>query len=220
MTSIRFDSCDNNRFKGSSTFVFDNEDNNRSVVSYVKHTDNDQGLCLDGCLVKAASPCLLPVNRSVHLGTVFNGNSFGLLSSSMQIKDTFDLSFDFRTSARNGILAIISDTFSSDCFFIELYDSQLKATLYIDGEPDSCWTEFTTPVLSNSIWNTVNVNLVGNKLTMTCRNEFYTKNHRRILRLPIRGDLFIAGHPATISPPYVCRSKQFFIGEMRNFYVF
>jgi hypothetical protein len=125
MTSIRFDSCDNNRCKGSSTFVFDNEDNNRSVVSYVKHTDNDTGLCLDGCLVKAASPCLLPVNRSVHLGTVFNGNSFGLLSSSMQIKDAFDLSFDFRTSARNGILAIINDTFSSDCFFIELYDSQV-----------------------------------------------------------------------------------------------
>ena len=113
----------------------------------------------------------------------------------LEIKDTFDLSFDFRTSQKNGILAIISDSYSSDCFFIELYDSQLKATLYIDGEPDSCWTEFDTPVLSDYLWNSVNVKLVGNRLTMYCRNQFFNKHHRRYLRMPIRGDLFVAGHP-------------------------
>jgi hypothetical protein len=57
----------------------------------------------------------------------------------VEIRDKFDLSFDFRTNSKNGILAIISDSYSNDCFFIELYDSQLKATLYIDGEPDSAW---------------------------------------------------------------------------------
>ena len=113
----------------------------------------------------------------------------------LEIKDTFDLSFDFRTSQKNGILAIISDSYSSDCFFIELYDSQLKATLYIDGESDSCWTEFDTPVLSDYLWNSVNVKLVGNRLTMYCRNQFFNKHHRRYLRMPIRGDLFVAGHP-------------------------
>lgn len=118
-----------------------------------------------------------------------------LKAKQIEIKDTFDLSFDFRTNAKNGILAIISDSYTNDCFFIELYDSQLKATLYIDGEPDSCWTEFETPILSDYLWNPVNVKLVGNRLSMHCRNNFFTKHHRRYLRAPIRGDLFVAGHP-------------------------
>jgi hypothetical protein len=73
----------------------------------------------------------------------------------------------------------------------------LKATLFIDGEPDSVWSEFDTSVLSDYIWTNVNVKLVGNQLNMHCRNHFYNKHHRRFLRTPIRGDLYVAGHPGT-----------------------
>lgn len=62
----------------SVTYVFDDCDNNRQVT-YIRHADNDPGLTLPGCLVKA-SETNLPVNRSVHLGAIFNGSSFGLLS--------------------------------------------------------------------------------------------------------------------------------------------
>ena len=56
-------------------------------------------------------------------------------------------------------------------------------------------TDFNTPILSDYLWNSVNVNLIGNQLTLYCRNHFYNKHHRRILRTPIRGDLYVAGHP-------------------------
>lgn len=63
---------------GSATYYFDSDENGRNVT-YVKHSENDTGLSLAGCLVKA-SPTFLPVNRSLELGAIFNGSTFGLLS--------------------------------------------------------------------------------------------------------------------------------------------
>lgn len=69
-----------NKQNGSLTYVYNNDDENRQVT-YIRQTDNDSGLTLPGCLVKA-SETFLPVTRSVNLGAIFNGNSFGLLSKS------------------------------------------------------------------------------------------------------------------------------------------
>ncbi|CAF0709204.1 unnamed protein product [Brachionus calyciflorus] len=212
-------SSDSDNENSGVTFFYDNNDANRQVT-YVKHSNNvnDSGLSLEGCLVKA-SPTFLPVTRSLQLGAIFNGSSFGLLTEHLSIKDSFNVSFDFKTTAKNGILMIVVDPSTQDSFFIELYDSQLKATLLIDGEPDSCWTEFPRPVLCNDNWANVNIQVIGTRMTMTVKNEYITKHHRHHLSYPIRGDLFIAGHPATIKPPFACRSREFFIGEMRNFFV-
>ena len=76
-----------------------------------------------------------------------------------------------------------------------VFNSKLKATLFVDGEPDSCWTDFNTDVLSNHIWIDVQVKIVNNKMTMTVRNECFTKKHRCQFRRAIRGDLFVAGYP-------------------------
>lgn len=71
-------SSDSDTENSTVTYFYDNNDNNRQVT-YVKHTENEPGLSLAGCLVKA-SPSFLPVNRSHQLGAIFNGSSFGLLS--------------------------------------------------------------------------------------------------------------------------------------------
>lgn len=203
--------------KNSVTYVYDNEQDKHRHVSYVKHTHNE-GESSTGGFVKA-SETFMPVTRSVNVGPVFNGNSFGILSEHLTIRDTFNVAFQFKTTAQNGVLMIIVDRSTHDSFFIELYDSQLKATLFVDGEADSCWTNFTKPVLSNDIWSDVEVKIINNKMTMTVRNEHFYKTHRFPFRRPIRGDLFVAGYPSSINPPFVCRSKDFFVGEMRNFYV-
>lgn len=97
---------------------------------------------------------------------------------------------------------------------------KLKSTLFLNGEADSCWTDFRSGLLSNDIWINVHVTLNKNKMCLTVKNNFYTKQHRCQLTSPIRGDLFVAGHPSTIEAPFVCRSKsKFFVGEMRNFCV-
>jgi hypothetical protein len=73
---------------------------------------------------------------------------------------------------------------------------QLKATLFIDGEPDSTWSDFQTTVLSTSTWIDVSVKLSSNTLRMQVKDKQYTKTHRFMLKTPIRGDLFIGGHPS------------------------
>jgi hypothetical protein len=66
----------------SLTYVYDyKSDNDDKQITYIKHTTNDSGLSLPGCLIKA-NTSLAPVNRSTQVGAVFNGNSFGLLSNS------------------------------------------------------------------------------------------------------------------------------------------
>lgn len=47
-------------------------------------------------------------------------------AESVLIRDTFELSFDFRTNAKNAILAIVVDDNTKDSFFMELYDSQVR----------------------------------------------------------------------------------------------
>jgi hypothetical protein len=96
---------------------------------------------------------------------------------------------------------------------------KLKATMFVNGEPDSCWTEFASPVLCNDSWADVSVEIVGNKLTLRVKNQHLTKFHRCNLRYPIRGDLFVAGFPSYLRVPFACRSRDFFVGEMRNFLV-
>jgi len=201
------------------TYVFetDKEGDKHRHVTYVKHTHED-GQSLEGNLVKS-SDTFLPSTRSVNVGPIFNGSSFGILSEHLTIRDVFHVAFQFKTTQQNGVLMSIVDRSTGDAFFIELYDSQLKATLFVDGEADSCWTDFNKPVLSNDIWSDVEVNIVNNRLTMTVRNEAFSKTHRFPFRRPIRGDLFVAGYPTTASPPFVCRSRDFFVGEMRNFYL-
>ena len=71
----------------------------------------------------------------------------------------------------------------------------MKATLLINGEPDSCWTEFSTPVLSNYVWVDVSIQIQGNRMTMSVKDGYFTKTHRCTFKYPIRGDLFVAGHP-------------------------
>ena len=74
--------------------------------------------------------------------------------------------------------------------------------------------------LTNDIWTNVKVQLIGSRLSLTVRHNFYTKNHRCKLRMPIHGDLFVAGYPSYLKPPPICRSKSsFFAGEMKDFYV-
>lgn len=204
--------------QNSVTYVYDDDKDKHRHVSFVKHTHDDDGESLAGNLVKS-SETFLPVTRSVNVGPIFNGNSFGILSEHLTIRDTFHVAFQFKTTQQNGVLMSIVDRSSGDAFFIELYDSQLKATLFVDGEADSCWTDFTKPVLSNDIWSDVEVNILNNRMSMTVRNEIFTKTHRFPFRRPIRGDLFVAGFPSTATPPFVCRSKDFFVGEMRNFYL-
>jgi hypothetical protein len=67
--------------------------------------------------------------------------------------------------------------------------------LFVNGEPDSCWTEFASPVLSGDSWCDVNVEVTGNKMALRVKNQHLTKFHRCNLRYPIRGDLFVAGFP-------------------------
>lgn len=69
---------ENSSGKNSLTYVYNDNDGDRQVT-YIRHTDNDPGLSLPGCLVRA-SETNLPVTRSVNLGAIFNGSSFGLLS--------------------------------------------------------------------------------------------------------------------------------------------
>lgn len=161
---------------------------------------------------------LLPVNRSSDLGVCFNGDNFGILAERVQIKDPFSVSFSFRSTVKNGILMIIVDKFTNNSFFVELVDSQIKATLLIDGDPDSAWSEFTTNVLSNHIWIDVDIKISNQTIRMTVKNKTYVKTHRNKLSTPISGDLFIAGHPSIIQPPLGMRSKnRFYVGETRNF---
>lgn len=202
----------------SVTYVHDKDDKDQHRhVTYVKQTTND-GETAAGNLVRS-SHHWLPVNRSVGCGPVFNGNSFGILSEHLTIRDTFHVAFQFKTTQQNGVLMSIVDRSSGDAFFVELYDSQLKATLFVDGEADSCWSDFKTSVLSNDIWSDVEINIVNNRMSMTVRNEVFTKTHRFPFRRPMRGDLFVAGYPSTATPPFVCHSKDFFVGEMRNFFL-
>jgi len=213
-----FDPCVNVKpVVNSVTYVYDDDKDKHRHVSFVKHTHTD-GDSLAGNLVKS-SETFLPVTRSVNVGPIFNGNSFGILSEHLTIRDTFHVAFQFKTTQQNGVLMSIVDRSSGDAFFIELYDSQLKATLFVDGEADSCWTDFSKPVLSNDIWSDVEVNIINNRMSMTVRNEVFTKTHRFPFRRPIRGDLFVAGFPTTATPPFVCRSRDFFVGEMRNFFL-
>lgn len=72
---------------------------------------------------------------------------------------------------------------------------KLKATMLIDSEPDSCWTELPPSSLNNDAWVNVNIQFNGNCMTMRVKNEFYAKRHRHELIYPIKGDLFVAGHP-------------------------
>ena len=72
-------SSDSDNESATVTYFYDNNDNNRQVT-YIRHAENEPGLSLAGCLVKA-SPSFLPVNRSHQLGAIFNGSSFGLLSN-------------------------------------------------------------------------------------------------------------------------------------------
>lgn len=199
------------------SFVYENDNDKHRHVTYVKQTTSDAESAA-GNMVKASSG-FLPVNRSVGCGPIFNGNSFGILSEHLTIRDTFHVAFQFKTTQQNGVLMSIVDRSSGDAFFVELYDSQLKATLFVDGEADSCWSDFETSVLSNDIWSDVEVNIVNNRMSMTVRNEVFTKTHRFPFRRPIRGDLFVAGYPSTATPPFVCHSKDFFVGEMRNFFL-
>ncbi len=64
----------------SVTYVFEHEpkENTTRHVTYVKHTNNDSGSSLAGSLCSASST-FLPVNRSVNVGPIFNGNTFGIL---------------------------------------------------------------------------------------------------------------------------------------------
>jgi hypothetical protein len=102
--------------------------------------------------VTTTSTSLLPVSRSIELGTTFDGHSFGLLceyskfscyfkdfssnqfailAQHLTIKDNFDVSFKFRTSSKNGVLMMVVDSYSNDSFFIELCDSQVKANCFL-----------------------------------------------------------------------------------------
>jgi len=201
----------------SVTYVYDADKDKHRHVTYVKHTSNN-GDSLPGSLFRS-SCSFLPVTRSVGCGPIFNGTSFGILSEHLTIRDTFHVAFQFKTTQQNGVLMSIVDRATGDSFFIELVDSQLKATLFVDGEADSCWTDFDTAVLSNDIWSDVEVNIINNRMSMTVRNQVFTKTHRFPFRRPIRGDLFVAGYPSHATPPFCCRSKDFFVGEMRNFFL-
>lgn len=170
------------------TYVFEADKDKHRHVTYVKHT-HENGQSLEGNLVNANETEFLPTTRSVNVGPIFNGSSFGILSEHLTIRDRFNVAFAFKTTQQNGVLMSIVDRSTGDSFFIELYDSQLKATLFVDGEADSCWTDFEKPVLSNDIWSDVEVNIVNNKLCMTVRNETFSKTHRFPFRRPIRGDL-------------------------------
>lgn len=71
--------------------------------------------------------------------------------------------------------------------------------MLIDGEPDSCWSQFPSSSLTNDAWINVNFNFNESCMSMRVKNEFYTKRHRHELTYPIRGDLFVAGHPGIIN---------------------
>lgn len=132
-------------------------DENHKQVTVLKETTTDDILTTTGNLIKSYSG-LLPTKRSILAGAIFNGNSFGLLSNfqlksliffkssaisflikadRLSINGSFNVSFSFRTTARNGILMIIVDPRTNDSFFVELYDSQVLNWLNID------WTSLT-----------------------------------------------------------------------------
>ena len=89
--------------------------------------------------------------------------------------------------------------------WVEKKIEKLKATLFVDGEADSCWTDFPTAVLSNDIWSDVEITILNNRMSMTVRNQVFTKTHRFSFRRPIRGDIFIGGYPGN------CNYKCIFI---------
>lgn len=68
--------------------------------------------------------------------------------------------------------------------------------MYIDGEPDSTWTEFPTKVLSANKWIDVSIKITGSTIDMEVRGKNFQKSHRNHILLPIHGDLFVAGHPS------------------------
>jgi len=155
----------------SVTYVYDSNKDKHRHVTYVKHTHN-AGESLAGNLVKA-SPTFLPCTRSVGAGPIFNGTNFGVLSEHFTIRDAFHVAFQFKTTQQNGVLLSISDRVSNDAFFVELYDSQLKATLFVDGEADSCWTDFPTAVLSNDIWSDVEITILNNNEHDSQKSSFH-----------------------------------------------
>ncbi len=48
-----------------------------------------------------------------------------LQAEHLSIHGSFNISFSFRTTARDGIVMLIVDPVTSDSFFVELYDSQV-----------------------------------------------------------------------------------------------
>jgi hypothetical protein len=67
-------------------FETDKEGDKHRHVTYVKHTHED-GQSLEGNLVKS-SDTFLPTTRSVNVGPIFNGSSFGILSKSPPVRAT------------------------------------------------------------------------------------------------------------------------------------
>lgn len=57
---------------------------------------------------------------------VWSKNLISKKAESIMIRDSFDLSFEFRTNSRSGIMAIVVDNKSNDSFFLELTDSQVR----------------------------------------------------------------------------------------------
>ena len=64
----------------STTYLYEDgySPKTNNNTTYIRHIENENGLTLPGSLVKASSS-FLPVNRSLHVGSIFNGSSFGIL---------------------------------------------------------------------------------------------------------------------------------------------
>jgi hypothetical protein len=75
----------------------------------------------------------------------------------------------------------------------------LRACLYINGIPDSAWTEFPTKILSSHIWVDVNIKISGNIISMNVRDKNFRKSHRNHIDVPIFGDLFIGGYSGKLT---------------------
>ena len=73
----------------SVTVIYDQSSKNDDRhVHFYEHLEQDNGCSLAGSLMRANSS-LLPVNRSVEIGSIFNGNSFGILCKFYEINFVF-----------------------------------------------------------------------------------------------------------------------------------
>lgn len=82
----------------SVTYVYDNTNNNNNSVTTIVKQSNDCS-SRSNSLVRSNTTTYIPVSRSVHVGSIFNGDNFGLLSKQLvklfKNPNQFNFSFNF-----------------------------------------------------------------------------------------------------------------------------